>query len=134
MMRILAEFPAYKLIEPTRPWYEDGDIIALPVESDRYGPLYSFFTFGSVAGYAIRTGCCPEAEIARCRKNMVEDKWGGHKLWWLNQNATVIHSGTYTQETRPLHQWGDMVRFHGRYFKIEPAPNGNAALKLYEGK
>lgn len=128
MTEILAEFPAYKLIKPVRSYYSDGDIIALPHETKSHGTLYSFFTLGSVAGYAIERGECPEAEIARCRRNMIEDKWAGHKLWWANQNETVIHSGPHTQVTRPLHQWGDTIRFHGRSFRLDSDHNGNCKL------
>lgn len=127
-MEILKEFPAYKLIKPVRSYYADGDIIALPHETRSHGTLYSFFTFGSVAGYAIKNGECPEEGMARCRKNMIEDRSGGHKLWWVNQNSIVLHNGPVIKVTRPLHEWGDTVRFHGRDFTLEHDHNGNCKL------
>ena len=126
-MNILYDFPGYRLIEPTRRYYTDGDIFALPYEADparrtaRNADLFRFFTLGSVAAYAMEYGECPEAALADARER-------GHKLWWANQNATCISSPPPPQRTHPLHQWGDVIQFHGRRFRIDPAPNGNAKL------
>lgn len=132
MTEVIHDFPAYRLIKPVREWYADGDQIALPYEPDparrtpRNETLFRFFTFGSAAGFAIKHGDCPEAGIANELRR-------GHSVWWLNQNATVISSPPVAKATRPLLQWGDEVRFHGRTFRIEPEANGNAKLVRKEG-
>lgn len=128
-MKILHDFPAYRLIEPWRSYYADGDIIALPYHRDadrqRCDPIFRFFKFGSVAAYSAQCGHCPEARMAEARAN-------GHELWWLGQQATIITSHKRPQTTHPLHAWGDTVRFHGRTFRIDPDNNGNAKLTEVE--
>lgn len=124
MLKIVHEFPAYRLYEPKR-WmhYKDGDVIALPYTSMRGDTLFNFYTLGSVAGYAIKNSECPERALARARER-------GHPLWWANANAVCIHNGPHVQEQRPVFAWGDEIRFHGRMFKLEKAPNQNCKLVL----
>lgn len=131
MTEVIHDFPAYKLIKPVRSYYTDGDTIALPYEANparrtaRNSDLFRFFKFGSVAVFSARCGLCPEAALAESRQR-------GHKIWWLNQQATVITSHHRPQETHPLHEFGDEIRFHGRTFRIDPDHNGNAKLTEVE--
>lgn len=110
MTRTVLEFPGYALSD-ARLYYADGDVIALPYETRTHGTLYTFHTFGSAAGYAIRYGECPDAAVAQERKR-------GNPVHWLNQRATVITAENRPKVTYPLQMWGDVVRFHGRKFQI----------------
>lgn len=113
---LIADFPGYAIREPFtnaagRAIYKDGDVIALPQQTKNHGTLWNFYTLGSVVGHAIQYGECPIKAIERATAN-------GHRLWWANQNATVISSQRTAKPTRPGHTWGDEIQFHGRIFRL----------------
>lgn len=127
-MKILAEYPAYKLYEPRKNAagatpYQDGQVFAIPYQSRSHGELYDFFTLGSVVAYALKYSECPEKALARSRAN-------GHDHWWASANAVSITAHKRDQEVRPMHQWGDIIQFHGRLFRLDPSPNHNCKLTL----
>jgi hypothetical protein len=117
--RSTIEFPGYTLTD-ARAYYTDGDQIALPIETRRHGTLYSFYTFGSAAGYAIRYGESPDEAVARELER-------GNKIYWLNLNATTISNQNGPKKSYPLQMWGDVVQFHGRKFQLVKDRHSNNA-------
>ena len=129
MLKTITEFPAYKVIE--RPSYlKDGDIIAVPYASLRRSNeiSYRMYTMGSVAGMAIRDGECPFASVEDTKQKMIDKPHQGHKLHWANQNSVTISSHKEAQKTYYHANIGDVVRFHGKDFKIAAANNQNVNL------
>jgi hypothetical protein len=129
MSETIADYPAYRIYKPyAGRKFKDGDKIAIPFKSARYGKLYHFFTLGTVAGYAIRNGDDPIEAIERCKRNMVEHPHNGHKLYWANANSVTIHNGPYTKEEVPGFEFGDEIILQGKRFRLEPDHNDNCKL------
>lgn len=128
---LIADHPAWSIHEPTpqqsyalginRPIFRAGDVIGLPWETRRYGTQHRWYRFGSCASYALQYDHCPIRSYERAKRK-------GHKTHWLNAEATVLTDRPSPKETRIGLNWGDEVVFEGRLFRIEKAPNNNAAL------
>lgn len=123
MEKIIAEYPAYKIIENPQAKYKADDVIAIPFKSVRHGTLYHFFTFGSAVSYALKYNECPI-------KSYNQEKECGNPTHWLNANSVCIHNGPKKQDVVFGQQIGDIVYFEGRKFEIKSAPNNN--VKLFE--
>ncbi len=125
-MNVLYTFPAYTITQPDEAReYVAGDVIAIPFTTQRHGTLFRFYTFGSVEDYAAKYNEDTAAAVERAKTN-------GHELFWLSQNATIISDLRQPHETHPGHLHGDVVRFKGRRFRLDRAPNDN--LRLVERK
>lgn len=82
----------------------------------------SYFTFGDVFSYALESGRCP-------LESLEQAQGFGHKIYWLNQNPIVVSAhGTDKKESAFSVLVGDKVKYAGKIFKIEKAPNDNLAL------
>lgn len=129
MTQTIADYPAYRIYKPRAGQkFKHGDKIAIPFQSRSHGTLYHFYTLGTVAGYAIQNGEDPEEAIARCKRQMIEDRHAGHKLYWANQNAVCLHNGPVRKEEVPGFEFGDTLILQGKVFRLEPAPNNNCKL------
>jgi len=125
----IADFPAYRIYKPyDGRKFKHGDVIALPFESRSHGTLYHFFTLGTIAGYAIQNGEDPIEAIDRCKRQMVEDKYAGHKLYWANANAVCIHNGPVVKKEVPGFNFGDTIILQGKVFTLQPDHNNNVKL------
>ena len=126
---VLDEYPAYKIVKPIQgEKLRHGDIIALQWPSRNYGPMWHRYRLGTVAGFAIENGDCPEEEIARCKRQMVEDPHAGHKLYWANACAVTLSNRVSPQETYRGYQWGDEIILQGKTFRLEKTHNQNCKL------
>lgn len=126
---IIADYPAYLIYKPyAGRKFKHGEVIAIPYESQSHGTLYTFYTLGTVAGYALRNGEDPIEAVERCKRDMIEKPYAGHKLYWANQNSVCIHNGPYTKEEVPGFNIGDNIILQGRAFQIVRAPNQNINL------
>jgi hypothetical protein len=105
--------------------YKDGDKIAIAFESMNHGTIHRFYTLGSVVGFAIERCSCPFEGVERAKAN-------GHKMHWANQNSTMICSGPSDQTISFMQGHGDVIKFHGKMFKIVKTANDNIALKIQD--
>ena len=82
----------------------------------------SYYTFGDVFSSALGSGRCPLEALERA-------KGFGHKIYWLNQNPIVVSAyKTEEKEYAFSVNVGDQVKYAGKIFKVEKAPNDNLAL------
>ncbi len=119
---VVAEFPAYRIVaaDLTRE-FQYGEQFAVPYESGRYGTMYRMYTLGSVAGYAADYNEDPTAAVEQARAR-------GEELYWANQNSTMLTAWDRPQETFPMVQYGDVIRFAGKQFFLDKANNNNIVL------
>jgi hypothetical protein len=128
MTKIIADYPAYTIVEDKDREYTDGDEIAVPYKSARYGTLYNFYKLGSVEEYARRYSKYSrdiEAAIAHAKQH-------GHALYYANALPTSITVWGKGKKTMPAFSHGDVIKAFGKKFKIVPAPNQNIRLQEVE--
>lgn len=119
---VLADYPAYTIIEtPAYLTFKHGMKFAIPFQSQRHGTLWHFFTLGSVFGYAVHNG----DDVLKNYERAVER---GHKLWWANADAVVISNQKEEKKTIFGQNYGDVIKFEGKLFRLDKAPNNNVAL------
>ncbi len=120
--KIMFEGPVHTIFEAKKNWqgYSDRDVIAID-----YGPSHRFYTLGSVVGCAIEDCNCPFEQVERAKKL-------GHPTHWANQNCSMITKGERSREYSFMQEHGDIIKFHGKMFKIVPQSNDNIGLELVE--
>lgn len=119
---ILASYPGFIIAQyPEHHQFSDGAQIAIPFQTRNHGTLYRFYTLGDVRSYAEKYGEDADAAEERARKN-------GHELFYAFQNATVISAGKQERRLYPQFNHGDVIRYAGRKFRIDPTFNGNIKL------
>jgi hypothetical protein len=119
---VVKSFPAVDIV--TREKDSQGVINVTAGDHVTDASFHSDWVFGSVASYALENNECPF--MAAERANTF-----GHELYWLNQSATVISSNPSTLPKRILLQPEDVVRFEGKLFTLQDAPNNNKSLIPY---
>lgn len=127
MPTIIADYPAYTIVEYDGFNFTDGDVFAVPFESRRHGTLFHFYTLGSVFAFADKYGDRngrTDAEIAA----ETLAKGPKHKVYWAGQNSTSISNMTVKKVTRPAVRHGDLILFRGKRFRVEPTWNDNVNL------
>lgn len=122
---IVQDHPAVAYVKPIRMEVTEGMIIALPFETRRYGTMYREFTVGSIFGYAVKNNSCPMEALERAAEH-------GHSVYFIYANATIIDNMHHDKKVVPAFNWGDEVKFLGKRFTIEKAPNDNAILKIVD--
>jgi hypothetical protein len=122
---VIDDFPAYAIVADKDRKYLDGEKIAVPFKSTRHGTLYSFYCLGSVAGYAVKHGEDVEAAIAQARSK-------GHKLHYAFGLGASLTAWERPKEIVPGFEIGETIRFAGKRFRIERAPNQNIGLAEVE--
>lgn len=123
MTKIIAYYPAFTIVEDKDREYTDGDEIAVPYKSARYGTLYNFYKLGSVEGYAREYGEDPAEAIARAKQH-------GHELHYAYALGTTITAWKQDKRVVPGFEYGDVIKAFGKKFKIVvAAPNRNIRLE-----
>lgn len=130
----VADYPAYQIVRIEKitgpfsadlqtPHYilKDGDELALDSGSVKHGHHYQI---GSVISSALERGDDPFEAIERATKN-------GHELHFIFGLGSSITSQTRDRKTYIEVSHGDIVRFEGKYFTIEKAPNQNLHLEPF---
>lgn len=121
---LIVDYPAYAIYK-TPAWRQakmiDEMEFALPFETRTHGTQYYFFKLGSVIGSAIRNGDDPMKALERA-KNF------GHELHFAFALAVCIHNGPKVKEQKLALNWGDIIGFHGKRFRLDKAPNQNVRL------
>jgi len=121
----IASYPAYDIVAR-----EPSVHGAVAIEADE--PLAIFFDKGyegryalaypsSVVSYALRSGADPIEWLHRAEER-------GEELHWINREATVLTSQKQERKTFTGLYVGQWVKFEGRYFCIQRAPNDNFKL------
>jgi hypothetical protein len=117
--REVASYPAYKVFEREATSHGHVEITT----NDKLGlrhprGFFRVYSPGSVASYALRYNECPIEAVA-------DAKAKGHKLHWINQDASVLSSSSLPQEELVEVTIGMMVRFEGLIATIENDHNNN---------
>ena len=139
MNQIIDTCPAYDVIaapnkidicemEIAIDMFKAGDTIAIAFESRNHGTLRRMYKFGSVVSYAAEYNECPIQSVEDTKRNMIESPYAGHKLHWLNQQSVMITSEKRARRTYFNADFGDVVFFEGRNFRITKTSNNNADL------
>ncbi|WP_298983441.1 hypothetical protein [uncultured Roseibium sp.] len=118
---IVQDNPAVAYVKPLKMEVSEEMRIALPFESKRYGTMYHEFTVASVFGYAVKNNSCPIKAMERAKEN-------GHAVYYIFPNAVVLTVHKEAKKVVPAFTWGDEIKFLGKKFRIEKAPNDNARL------
>lgn len=119
--RLIDDYPAYAIVADKDREYQDGETIAVPFQSRHHGKLYSFYKLGSVATYARKHGEDVDAAIAR-------EKAIGGKLYYAFGLGASLTAWQRPKEVVPGFEIGDIIRFEGKRFRIDRAPNNNVEL------
>lgn len=121
---LIVDYPAYsifKMPEFRQAKMIDGMEFAMPFESARYGTQYRFFQIGSVIGYAVKNGDDPIAALEQAKER-------GHETEYVFGLGVSISSHQKAKEEKFALNWGDVIGFHGKTFRLAKAPNNNVAL------
>lgn len=119
---VIADYPAYAIVEaPAYLKFKHGMQIALPIQSRRGDTLWYFYTLGSIFGFAVSYG-------DDVLKTYEQAKERGHKLFWANANAISITAHQRAKETVFGFNWGDIIPFEGKRFRLDKAANNNVEL------
>jgi hypothetical protein len=123
---LVASFPAYDVFAREADHTGYVNITAadtLGLDSGR--GYFRTYSPGSVVSYALQYNECPIKAVEDCRRKMVEQPYNGHKLHWINANATVLTSHARAKETLVQVTIGMRVRFEGLHATIEADHNNN---------
>lgn len=81
-----------------------------------------YYTFGDVFTYALEYGECPLEALERA-------KGFGHKIYWLNPDPVALGTAVTEDKKRAfLVNVGEKVKYAGKIFTVEAAPNDNLVL------
>lgn len=119
---VVATRPAFNIVRREADSKGYINITANEVITDH--TMIGGWTVSSAVSYALESNECPIKAVERAKAN-------GHELYWLNANATCISSTPNTQPDRILIEDGDIVRFEGELFTIEPTANNNKVFVPY---
>lgn len=121
-VRLIDDYPAYAIVADKGREYQDGEKIAVPYQSLRHGKLYSFYQLGSVEAHARKRGEDPDAAVAR------ERSLPNGKLYYAFGLGASLTAWERPKEVVPGFEIGDTIRFEGKRFRIDRAPNNNVEL------
>jgi len=114
---IIASYPAYDVVEPTRD--SCGNIPVVAGQVIIVGGRK--FRAGSVVSYMLESGLDPVAAVQRAIEN-------GHPLVWMNPEAAMLTAEKRAKTTHVAVTYQDRIRFEGVTYTLEPAPNNNLEM------
>lgn len=121
----IARYPAYDIVEPPESYHGAVTIKAdepLAIyRNENYTGRYAQAYANSVVSYALSSGCDPIEWLENSKAK-------GEALHWINLAAISLTAEPQERRTLKGLHVGQWVRFEGRYFTIQPAPNGNFKL------
>lgn len=122
---LVEEFPAYKIFHREKSY--QGDYIEITVDDvlgyKRPRGHYTLYSPGSVIDYARENNNCPFKAVERERSKY------GARLYWLREHSVIISDSERPQRNVIQVNVGDVVRFHGKLFKITENVYGNLDIK-----
>lgn len=120
-MTIIADYPAYTIVANDGREFKPGEEIAIPYQSQRYGTLWNFFCLGSVASEAERYNENVNEAVERAKSF-------GHDLYYAFGLGVTLTAEPQAKKTVTGFNYGDTIRFAGKTFRIDRAPNQNVKL------
>lgn len=127
MAKIVADFPAYSIVEYEGQEFAPRAEFAVPFTSKSHGTLYHFFMIHSVAAYAAEYKNDVNAAVARAKANC-------HELHFAIPLPVILTAAPRAKVTRPCVNIGDVIAFDGKKFFVEAAPNNNVTLIESDGE
>jgi len=121
--KVVHTCPAYDVVTDNRDvfYIRAGDQFAMAYESLRHGTQYRTYTAGSAVAYAIENHDDPIRSYLGALER-------GYSTHWLNQNGVSLTLHQREREEYRLIERGQKVKFEGRWFYVELAPNHNLKL------
>ena len=109
--------------------YTSGDHIALPFETTRYGTMFFEFQVGTIAGWAAQGGHNVADAVARCKQQMIDHPYMGHKLAWAFGLGAMVTAEKRDKKYVRAVNFGDTIELDGVRYTLHPAANHNVELK-----
>lgn len=109
----IIDYPAFKVVEPDV--HNGAKVILDDVDLYVGG---SKFRAGSVMSYAIKNGECPFESYDHAIKNE-------HDVYYIYGLGVSLTSSKGEKKVLYGYNVGDLVKFQGKLFKLEEAPNNN---------
>lgn len=119
---VIRSHPAYDIVRREKD--RSGVINVTAGEHITDSTMLGSWYFGSVVSYALKYNDCPIEQVARSVKK-------GEDLHWLIAHSPCVSSNPTKLEPRILIEDGDVIRFEGKLFTVEIAPNHNKKLMPY---
>lgn len=124
--KVIFECPAYKTLAQVERVnglhpFAPGDTMAIVTGNHRGEDLRTIYTFGDVMSYALSYAECPLRA-----KRQAEQR--GHKVYWANPNSVCISNRREAQKVHTEAEFGDVIVYAGKMFRIDRAPNNNVDL------
>ena len=119
---VVKSFPAYNIAEREDDSNGHINFTANEVVGIECNGFYRQYTFGSAVSYALKNNQDPIRSYERCVEL-------GHQTHWLNQNSVSITSHPRDKWTVVKISVGQKVKFEGKVFEINTAPNDNLVLR-----
>jgi len=121
---VIESYPAYDIHAPIedfrgRAAIQPGEYIMLPFESRSHGRQWHEFKVGSVMGYAMDNNECPIEAFNRAKDR-------GHAVYFLSPCGTSLTAHKEAKRFYQGYEFGSVVHFMGKDFRIEPDHNQNA--------
>lgn len=125
MVQILKSYPAFDFIAYEGQELADGTEFVVPFPSARFGEIENHFKLGSVEGYYRSSRDATEESVQAGIQRSISL---GHELYYAFGTGAMITSHKRAKETKILLRFGDEIKFAGKTFRIEKAPNNNVKL------
>jgi hypothetical protein len=109
--------------------YATGDTIALPFETTRYGTMYFEFQVGTIAGKAAQDGHNVADAIARCKQQMIDFPYMGHKMAWAFGLGAMVTAEKRDKKYVRAVAWGDTIELDGVRYSVNGPAYHNVELK-----
>ena len=110
---VVAEYPAYKILAGSeKQFYVPGETFIIGLTQYKLGDVFS---------YALANGKCP---IAAQQKASL----AGHEIYFAYSLGACLSSSPQKQEVTFAQDFGDVISYAGKQFKLVKAPNNNVKL------
>lgn len=110
---VVAEYPAFKILAGSeKQFYAPGETFMIGLMQYKLGDVFS---------YALKSGKCP---MALQQKAYL----AGDEIYWAAPMGACLSSSPKKQEVTFAQEFGDVIKYAGKQFKLVKAPNDNVSL------
>jgi len=110
---VIAEYPAYKILAGSeKQYYAPGETFMIGLTQ---------YKLGDVMSYALKNGKCPFAAQQKAYL-------AGHEIYFAFAMGACLSSSPKKQEVTFAQEFGDVITYAGKDFKLVEAPNNNVRL------
>jgi len=110
---VVAEYPAYKILAGSeKEYYAPGETFIIGLTR---------YKLDDVMSYALSNGECPLAAQQKASSR-------GHEIYWAATMAACLRSSAQKQEVTFAQEFGDVITYAGKQFKLAKASNNNVTL------